>query len=308
MSVKLKALVTGGLGFIGSHVVEMLCQEDFEVLVVDDLSTGNELNVIEDANYCLASLNVEKAKEEILTFRPDYFFHLAALPRIQPSFDDPLTYNSVNIDATVKLLETARDVRAKAFVYSSSASVYGNPHEQPITEGMAVSPLNPYAVQKYAGEQLTLILGAKWKVPVSSLRYFNPFGERSFYPSNKDSAYSPVIGIFESNMKSKEKMKITGDGMQRRDFIYVKDVARANLLAATRIEVANQSIFNVCSGTTFSVLEIAEMFGGPYEHVGARNGEATMSWGCNCLIIEKLGWEISLTVDRYIGGITGFTK
>lgn len=306
--MKSKALVSGGLGFIGSHVVESLLEHDFEVLVIDDLSTGNSLNRIDGARYCIESLIETKAKEEILTFKPDYFFHLAALPRIQPSFDEPVKYNEININATVQLLQTAREVAAKAFIYSSSASVYGNPKHQPITESSSISPLNPYAVQKYAGEQLTLLLGAKWKVPVASLRYFNPFGERSFYPNNKDSAYSPVIGIFENCLASKKNMIITGDGTQRRDFIYVKDVARANLLSAVKIQDVNQSIFNVCSGYTYSILEIAKMFGDFYEHVEARSGEATISWGCNCLIKEKLNWTPSLSVENYIGRITGFNN
>jgi len=297
--------VSGGLGFIGSHVVETLLEEGMEVLVVDDLSTGNMLNTISGAQYCIESVTELRSKQEILAFKPDYFFHLAALPRIQPSFDNPLKYNEVNINATVELLQTAKEVGAKAFVYSSSASVYGNPKHQPITEATAISPLNPYAVQKYAGEQLTLLLGAKWNVPVVSLRYFNPFGERSFYPSNKDSAYSPVIGIFEHCMVSQINMRITGDGNQRRDFIYVKDVARANFLTAIEIEKVNQNIFNVCSGETYSILEIAKMFGNNYEHIEARNGEATISWGCNCLIRKKINWTTSLSVVNYIRMISG---
>jgi UDP-glucose 4-epimerase len=295
-----KALVTGGLGFIGSHVAELLCEKNLEVLVVDDLSTGNELNQMRDVSYFLGSLGHPKVDLEILSFSPDYIFHLAALPRIQPSFEYPIQYNQANINATVELLELARQIKVEAFIYSSSASVYGNPDKQPITERTSISPLNPYAVQKYAGEQLALLLGEKWEVPVVALRYFNPFGERSYHPNNKDSAYSPVVGIFESCFQLGQKMKITGDGSQRRDFVYVKDVAWANLLSALKIEIANQNTFNVCSGSTQSILEIAQMFESPYEFISARMGEAEISWGCNCKISEMLEWKPTLTVQEYI--------
>jgi UDP-glucose 4-epimerase len=301
--MKKKALVSGGLGFIGSHVAETLYDDGFEVLVVDDLSTGNQLNEITGVKYLIDNVVSSNAEREVMRFKPDYLFHLAALPRIQPSFEEPIRYNEANINATVRLLDIGRQIGAKAFIYSSSASVYGNPLSQPITESTPVSPLNPYAVQKYAAEQLSLLLGERWRVPVVALRYFNPFGERSYYESNNHSAYSPVIGIFETWVKQGKKLEITGDGSQRRDFIYVKDVAWANLLSAQKIEIANQHVFNVCSGTTNSIIEIAEMFTNSYTFIPARSGEAQTSWGCKCFIKQILGWDSSISVSEYISKI-----
>lgn len=296
----MKSLVTGALGFIGSHVVETLVGEGYEVLGLDDLSTGSRKNAIDGARYEQISILDPKLESVIRNFSPDYVFHLAALPRIQPSFEEPLLHNQVNVDGTINLLEIARDLNIKAFVNSSSASVYGNPSNFPITEETFIDPLSPYALQKYAAERYVKILGDKWSIPNVSLRYFNPFGPRSFNPESEGNAYSPVLGVFANSITQHGKIFITGDGSQSRDFIYVGDVARANLAAAMKIQDISGQIFNVSSGAHQSILSIAEKFQAPIEFIPERPGEARVSWGSNQRFAQLTGWKPSLSVDEYI--------
>jgi UDP-glucose 4-epimerase len=301
----MKSLVTGALGFIGSHVVETIVGEGHDVLGLDDLSTGSRKNAIAGANYEEISILNPHVENVITKFKPDYIFHLAALPRIQPSFEEPLLHNQVNVDGTIKLLEISRNLNIKAFVNSSSASVYGNPLNFPITEETFIDPLSPYALQKYAAERYVKILGDKWNIPNVSLRYFNPFGPRSFNPDSEGNAYSPVLGVFANSITQFGKIFVTGDGSQSRDFIYVGDVARANLTAAEKIQEISGEIFNISSGNHQSILSIAEKFNAPIEFIPERSGEARVSWGSNEKFVQRTGWRPSLSVDDYISNSLG---
>jgi UDP-glucose 4-epimerase len=296
----MKSLVTGALGFIGSHVVETLVGEGYEVLGLDDLSTGSRKNAIEGAQYEEMSILNPNLQKLIKDFNPEYIFHLAALPRIQPSFEEPLLHNQVNVDGTIKLLEIARNVKVSAFINSSSASVYGNPVNFPITEETLIDPLSPYALQKYAAERYVKILGDTWGIPNVSLRYFNPFGPRSFNPDSEGNAYSPVLGVFSNSIKKFGKIFITGDGSQSRDFIFVGDVAQANLKAALEIRKLNGEVFNISSGTHQSIVSIAEKFQAPIEFIPERPGEAKISWGSNESFVSRTGWKPTLSVDKFI--------
>ena len=298
-----KSLVTGGLGFIGSHVVEALISEGHEVLGVDDLSTGSIQNSIAGANYAEISILDPKLKKIASEFSPEFIFHLAALPRIQPSFEEPLLHNKINVDGTINMLEIARDVKVRAFVNSSSASIYGNPKNFPITEDTSVDPLSPYALQKYSAERYVKILGEKWQIPNVSLRYFNPFGERSFNQESDGNAYSPVLGVFENSIKRNGKIFITGDGLQSRDFIYVGDVAHANILAAKNIDKLTGGVFNISSGRHDSILSIAEKFNSPIEFIHERPGEAKISWGSNERFVKATDWKPSISISQYIANI-----
>jgi UDP-glucose 4-epimerase len=296
----LKSLVTGALGFIGSHVVEALLGDGQEVLGLDDLSTGSWANAIPGARYEEVSILHPKLKDIASKFSPDYIFHLAALPRIQPSFEEPFLHNQANVDGTIFVLEIARELKVKGLINSSSASVYGNPSKFPITEDTPIEPMSPYALQKYAAEKYVKILGEKWEIPNVSLRYFNPFGPRSFNPESEGNAYSPVLGVFANSVEKFGKITVTGDGSQSRDFIYVGDVASANLVASKLISQISGGVFNISSGQHQSILSIAEKFNAPIEFVDARAGEASISWGDNSSFKGLTNWNPTISVDTYI--------
>ena len=196
----MRALVTGGCGFIGSHLVDLLSENNCEVLVIDDLSTGSKKNINKNAKYLYKNI-IQCSEEEFLEFSPDYLFHLAALPRIQPSFENPVLHDEVNVRASLYLFGITKRLNLKAFVYSSSSACYGDPLEFPTSEDAVINPLSPYALQKYTSERYLHILGIHYKVPVVSLRYFNVYGPRSFNPQNSYNAYSSVVGIFNERKK-----------------------------------------------------------------------------------------------------------
>jgi UDP-glucose 4-epimerase len=300
MRQKERALVTGALGFIGSHVTEKLLNAGIEVFGIDDLSTGTQTNEISGANYFISSLLSDELESIVSQVKPQYVFHLAALPRIQPSFERPLEHDEANVDATIKLLSCVKGKDLIAFVNSSSASIYGNPLRFPISETEKADPLSPYAIQKYTAERYIKILGDNWQIPNVSLRYFNPFGERSFNSENRESAYSPVLGVFENQIRKFGEIQVTGDGLQSRDFVYVGDVAHANLAVARNIQAVSGQVFNVCSGSVTSILDIAKAFGVPIKHIPERRGEARISWGNPEKLISATGWKTSIGIEDYI--------
>lgn len=284
---KIKCLVTGGAGFIGFHLVDFLISEGMEVLIIDDLSTGQKENINPKARYIQEDIrNLEKIEPYFNDV--DFVFHLAALPRIQPSFDSPLEHEEVNVIGTINCLLACRGKKIKKFVYSSSSAIYGNPDELPTGENAKINCLNPYALQKYTAEQYCLILGERYGIPTISLRYFNVYGRRSFNPKNPFNAYSSVIGIFENQKKEGKPLTITGDGEQSRDFVHVYDVARANLLTAK--SDYKSRVYNIGSGKTYIINQIAKMFNWKYCYIPERKGEARVTWAKIDRAKKELGW------------------
>lgn len=298
----MKAVVTGGLGFIGSHVCELLRSEGFEVLAIDDLSTGTKSNEIEGVRYELCAFSTKQSLKAISSFSPDFFFHLAALPRIQPSFEMPLEHHDTNARSVVILLEHLRDLDIKGFVFSSSASLYGDSVNLPLLETHSTKPISPYAIQKQCAENYVSVLGNYFGIPNISLRYFNPFGPRSHVLGGHQSAYSPVVGIFEHQARAGVPLTVTGDGSQTRDFVSVVDVARANLAGAMAAQEFSGEFYNVCTGKETSILQVALMFGCPIEFVPGRPGEANRSYGSFEKIARDIGWEPLLSLSDYISG------
>ena len=282
-----RALVTGGAGFIGSHIVNLLLDEGWSVAVLDDLSTGRRERVPDGARFVQGSVTDEDAVREALE-GAEYMFHTAALPRIQPSFDDPIAHEQVNVLGTLTCLEAAKGAGLKKVVVSSSASCYGNTRVLPTPEDAPIDLLNPYALQKYAAEQYALILGARNGVPVVSLRYFNVYGPGSYNPDDRHNAYSSVVGVFAHLRKAGQALTITGDGEQTRDYVHAADVARANLSAA--LSDAAGRVYNVAYGQPASVNRIADLVGGPRVYVPERKGEARDAWGDIARIRRELGW------------------
>jgi UDP-glucose 4-epimerase len=209
----------------------------------------------------------------------------------------------VNVVGTINCVLACRDAGVRRLVYSSSSAAYGNPVRLPTPEDEPIAPLSPYALQKYAGEAYALLLGERYGVEVVALRYFNVYGPRSFSDRNPFNAYSSVVGIFATSAFRGEPLLVTGDGLQERDFVHVRDVARANLAAAT----AQQSgrVYNVGAGSTISILELAKRFDAPYELVDERPGEARVTWADVRAIRDELGWEPKVSLDEGIRELVG---
>jgi len=248
----MKAIVTGGAGFIGSHLVDRLVSEGYEVIVVDDLSGGKESNLAQHEDNSKVTL-VKKDIRDDLTSEfegVDVVFHLAALPRVQFSIDNPQLTDEVNAGGTLCLLEHARKAGTKRFIFASSSSIYGDQDTLPLVESMNPNPMSPYALQKLTSEHYLHLYHLIHGMKTVSLRYFNVFGSRM----DPQGAYALLIGRVIDFLNKNEQPIIYGDGEQTRDFTYIKDVVEANMLAATtNNEQAFGEMFNIGAGENQSV-------------------------------------------------------
>ena len=254
MIVKKTILITGGAGFIGSHLAGELAKEN-EVIIIDDLSTGRlenirELRQRENVNFIKGSItDYDLLKENFKDI--DFVFHLAALASVPESIKDPMTSNSVNINGTLNMLMAARENEIKKVIFTSSCAVYGDTEIIPVPETSALNPKSPYAVAKLTGEYYCNVFRDLFNLPVISLRYFNVYGPRQ----NPLSEYAAVVPKFISNVMKDKPPIIYGDGFQTRDFVFVKDVVRANIFAALSKESGS---FNIGSGVSTSIVGLAE--------------------------------------------------
>lgn len=290
-----KAVVTGGAGFIGSHLVDRLVDMGLDVTIIDDLSTGSQDQANPRARLIKGSLT-ERALVQTEMAEAEYVFHFAALPRIQPSFDDPLGHEEANVIGTINCLQALKDSKhLKKIVVSSSSACYGNPDQLPTPETAPIDCLSPYALQKYASEQYALILGQRFATPVISLRYFNVYGPRSFNARNPFNAYSSVVGIFQNQHQNGKTLTITGDGSQSRDFVHVYDVVEANLVAAFS-ELAGD-VFNVGYGKAYTVLDTARLFADNYEFIPERKGEPRITLAAIDKIKTAFGWSPTIDLE-----------
>jgi UDP-glucose 4-epimerase len=293
-----KCLVTGGAGFIGSHVVEQLLDLNYQVVVVDNESS--------DANEVFNwRSDTENHKVDICDFElfsslcegVDVIFHLAAEARIQPTLEDPILATTTNVVGTCSVLQAARENKVKRVIYSSTSSAYGLKNKCPLREDMPKDCLNPYSVTKTAGEELCKMYTDLFGLETVSFRYFNVYGERQPLKGQ----YAPVIGIFLRQKNAGESMTIVGDGTQRRDFTYVGDIARANILAANldNKEAVGQLI-NLGTGLNHSVLEIKDLIGGDFVHVEARLGESKETLADNAKAKNILNWQPTQNLEDWI--------
>ena len=260
----MRALVTGGAGFIGSNLVDKLTEKGWGVIVLDDLSTGKKENINTNAKFYNVDISTmtDLGRTNKNVFRLfegiDIVFHLAAKARVQPSIVDPVSFNKVNVQGTLNVLLASHNAGVKRVVYSASSSAYGNATKFPTPEEHSTNPLSPYGLQKYIGEQYCKMFSQVYGLDTVSLRYFNIYGERM----NLDGAYCLVLGIFAQQMLNEKDLTITNDGKQRRDFTYVGDAVEANILAATQKDKFNGDVFNIGNGKNYSVNEVADMLGG----------------------------------------------
>lgn len=294
-------LITGVAGFIGSNLLDYLVfKTDWQIVGYDNLSTGS-LNNIRNHIGSKKFTFIEENISEITSLKGfDIIFHLAALPRIQPSFELVAKHLIANVLCGVHLLELMiLEECYPRLVYSGSSAIYGTPSIIPTPEEEKIDCLSPYAFQKYEFERYLELLSTRYPFDYVTLRYFNPYGPRSFNPSNTLNAYSSVVGIFLEKAKTSQPMLITGDGSQRRDFIHVQDLAHANYLAGIYPAKIN-SAFNIGQGSTLSVLELAKIIGTPYKFIPKREGEAEITHADNTAARRMLGWEPIRSLEEYL--------
>ncbi len=292
----LKCLVTGGAGFIGSNLVDELIRRGDEVIVIDNLTTGKKEYINPKAKFYQFDIrDLEKIKS--LFTGIDFVFHVAAFPRVQPSIEDPIKANDINLNGTLNVLVAARDAKVKKVVYSASSSAYGMQEKMPLREDMWPQPLSPYGLQKYVGELYCRLFSEIYGLPTVSLRYFNVYGPRQALKG----AYCLVMGIFVRQRLAGEPMTIVGDGEQRRDFTSVVDVVRANIFAAESNKVSRGEVINIGRGKNYSVNELARMIGGPTKDIPPRI-EPRETLADNSLAKKLLDWEPTVDLPDWLEG------
>ncbi len=291
----MRALVSGGAGFIGSHLTEELIENGYEVTVLDNFSTGRKENL-----SFLASKNLKVHNVDISEFDKiepyfkgiDYVFHLAALADIVPSIEKPLLYHRSNVDGTINMLEASRKHSIKKFIYSASSSCYGIPDFLPTDESAKISPQYPYALTKYLAEEYCTGWSRIYKLPVISLRLFNVYGPRS----RTSGAYGAVFGVFLAQKLKNKDFTVVGDGNQKRDFIFVRDVVRAFRLSCES-KIVNE-IFNVGSGKPQSINTLVELLGGRAVHIPKRPGEPDCTHANIEKIRDLLSWQPQVSFEN----------
>mgnify|MGYP001455364741 FL=1 len=294
----MKTLVTGGAGFIGSNLVDYLLDHGHSVVCVDNESAecNDKFYWNDKAININGDVTDYKFMKNVFT-GVEYVFHLAAEARLQPAIKNPIEAVYKNCVGTTTVLQCAREAGVKRVVYSSTSSGYGY-NEPPNVETQPDDCLNPYSVSKIAAEKICKMYSDLYGLETVVLRYFNVFGERS--PTRGQ--YAPVIGIFQRQRDAGEPLTIVGDGTQRRDFIYVKDVARANYLASMMPGVRDHlgEVFNVGSGVNYSVQEIADAISDNQTYIPKREGEMDTTWSNIEKINQVIGWKPEVDVLEWI--------
>ena len=295
----MKYVVVGGAGFIGSNIVDKLVEQNHEVVIIDNLSTGKMENVNPRASVEYIDISNENECPSMVEIMSgaDTVFLLAAKARVQPSIENPVEYETNNTIGTLNVLKCASDAGVRRVVYSASSSAYGNTEKLPSVESDPINPMSPYGAQKYYGEVMCKMFSEVYGLETVSLRYFNIYGERQ----NVGGAYAMVIGIFADQKLRGEVMTINGDGEQRRDFTYVGDVVNANILASQSEKVGNGEVINIGNGDNRSINDIADMIGGERIHREPVI-EPKETLADNSLAEELLGWKPTQNIEDWVPG------
>ena len=291
-----KYIVTGGAGFIGSHLVEALVKKNKKVLILDNLSTGR-INNIKSFKNKIRFINCDISREGnwMKEFRGKCIvFHLASLADIVPSIENPIKYFESNVKGTLNVLNSCRKAKVLKFVYSASSSCYGIPKNYPTKENEKVDPKFPYALTKKMGEDLIIHWAKVYKIPFISLRLFNVYGTRS----RTAGTYGAMFGVFLAQKLAKKPYTIVGNGKQKRDFTYVSDVVDA-FIKASRSNLKNE-ILNVGSGKTISILEIVNLLKGEKTYIKKRPGEPDCTFANIKKIKQKLNWKPKINIKQGI--------
>ncbi len=295
MKTKVTAVVTGGAGFIGSHMVDILLENNFKVIVIDNFTGGHEKNLNHHSNNNLLSIENKdicdiNIKKSIFS-DAKYIFHFAGIGDIVPSIERPIEYLNTNVQGTVNILELSRNGNISKFVYAASSSCYGLA-STPTSESHQISPLYPYALSKYQGEQCCLHWNNIYKLPVNSMRIFNAYGTRV----RTTGAYGAVFGVFLKQKIENQPLTVVGDGNQKRDFLYVTDVAKG-FLASAQSEKKGE-IYNIGAGNPQTINKLTKLIGGKVEYLPKRPGEPDCTWADITKIKKDLNWSPKISFEE----------
>jgi len=289
------AVVTGGAGFIGSHMVDLLVEKGYRVTAIDNLVGGRRENLAQhrdNPDMVLLEADVRDLEPGCAAFDgAELVFHFAGIGDIVPSIEQPREYMSVNVMGTVSVLECARAAGVKKLVYAASSSCYGLA-ATPTGEDHPVNPNHPYALSKYQGEQAVFHWNRVYGLPANAIRIFNAYGTRS----RTSGAYGAVFGVFLRQKLAGRPLTIVGDGTQSRDFLFVTDVAQA-FFAASQTPHCGR-FWNLGAGNPQTVNRLAQLLGGGTVHIPKRPGEPDCTWACIDRIREELGWEPQVSFEQ----------
>ena len=298
-----RAVVTGGAGFIGSHMVDLLVARGYSVVVIDNLATGRAENLAQhrrEPRVEFHEIDMCTVTADSRLFKgADHVFHFGGIGDIVPSIERPLEYMRANVNGTLAVLEASRHAGVRKFVYAASSSCYGMATELPTTEQAPIRPEYPYALSKYLGESAALHWGQVYRLPVISIRMFNVYGPRV----RTTGAYGAVFGVFLAQKLHGKPFTVVGDGSQRRDFVYVTDVARAYLMAAESAE--SGQVFNLGAGDPQTINRLIELMGGDVVHVPKRPGEPDCTWADVGRIQRALGWKPEVSFPDGVAAMLG---
>ncbi len=297
----MKVLVTGGAGFIGSHLSRELFKSGHEVTVLDNLSNGRKENIadlFQQPDFTFNQVDIRDSEQLSDNFYGiDWVFHLAGLADIVPSIEQPKDYYETNVNGTFNVLQAAREAGVSRFIYAASSSCYGIPETYPTPESAKTKPQYPYALTKYMGEQLVMHWQQVYKMPSVCLRLFNVFGPNS----RTTGAYGAVFGVFLAQKINGKEFTVVGDGEQTRDFTYVSDVVKAFVKAAE--SNVKGEIFNVGSGGSYSINELVKLLGGEVKYISKRPGEPDCTFADTDKIKKQLGWQAKVSFPEGVGNM-----
>ena len=290
------AIVTGGCGFIGSHLADNLIKLNFEVVVIDNLSVGRRENIShlnENSKFTFVDADISNFDLIEPIFRgADLVFHLAALADIVPSIENPTEYYKSNVTGTFNVLQACRKHKVKKIIYAGSSSCYGIPDEYPTKEIASIRPEYPYALTKNLGEQLVMHWCKLYNLPAISLRFFNVYGPRA----RTSGTYGAVFGVFLAQKLANKPFTVVGDGNQTRDFTFVSDVVSA-IVAAAESDLSGE-VINIGSNNTYSINRLVELLGGEITYIPKRPGEPDCTWADITKATQLLDWEPKVSLEE----------
>jgi UDP-glucose 4-epimerase len=290
------AIVTGGCGFIGSHLADNLIKLNFEVVVIDNLSVGRRENIShlnENSQFTFVDADISNFDLIEPIFRgADLVFHLAALADIVPSIENPTEYYKSNVNGTFNVLQACRKHKVKKIIYAGSSSCYGIPDEYPTKEIASIRPEYPYALTKNLGEQLVMHWCKLYNLPAISLRFFNVYGPRA----RTSGTYGAVFGVFLAQKLANKPFTVVGDGNQTRDFTFVSDVVNA-IIAAAESDLSGE-VINIGSNNTYSINRLVELLGGEITYIPKRPGEPDCTWADITKATQLLDWEPKVSLEE----------